>query len=319
MRKSLHGIHHITAISSDPQANVDFYSRTLGLRMVKQTVNYDDPSVYHLYFGDAVGSPGSILTFFPFPDAQSGKVGNGQVGAIGYSISPESIEFWVDRFSRQGIKFSGPFARFGEEVITFGDSDGLPLELVADSNRAGKTWLDSPVPAAHAIKRFSSATLLVSNSGSTAELLTEILGFEKIAEEGNRLRFAAGSSDDRQQIDIVVDPQGRRGIPGPGTVHHIAWRCFDNDQEHWRKAVAKQGFNVTSIIDRNYFHSIYFRENSGVLFEIATDEPGFTVDQSELELGSRLSLPPWLESKRENIVRHLPPLSIGQKPVSQIE
>ncbi len=319
MRKSLHGIHHITAISSDPQANVDFYSRILGLRMVKQTVNYDDPSVYHLYFGDAVGSPGSILTFFPFPDAQAGKVGNGQVGAIGYSISAESIDYWVDRFSRLGIKFAGPFERFGEEIITFSDSDGLPLELVADSNRAGQSWSDSPVPAAHAIKRFSSAALLVSSNGSTAELLTDILGFEKIAEEGNRQRFAAGSSDDRQLIDIVVDPQGRRGIPGPGTVHHIAWRCLDKDQEDWRKTVAKQGYNVTSIIDRNYFHSIYFRENSGILFEIATDEPGFTVDQSELELGSRLSLPPWLESKREDIVRKLPSLSIGTKPVSQIE
>ncbi len=319
MRNNLHGIHHITAISSDPQANVDFYSRTLGLRMVKQTVNYDDPSVYHLYFGDAVGSPGSILTFFPFPDAQSGKVGNGQVGAISYSISPESIEFWVDRFSRQGIEFTGPFARFGEEVITFSDSDGLPSELVADSNRAGKTWPDSPVPAAHAIKRFSSATLLVSDSSSTARLLTDTLGFARVAEEGNRHRFALGNGEGLQLVDIVDDSQARRGIPGPGTVHHIAWRCFDKDQENWRKAVAKQGFNVTSIIDRNYFHSIYFRENSGILFEIATDEPGFTVDQSELELGSRLSLPPWLESKREDIVRKLPSLSIGKSPVSKIE
>lgn len=319
MGKSLHGIHHITAISSDPQANIDFYSKLLGLRLVKQTVNYDDPGVYHLYFGDAVGSPGSILTFFPFPHAQAGKVGNGQVGAIGYSISTDSIDYWVDRFSRHGVDFTGPFGRFGEEVITFNDSDGLPLELVADSNRAGASWSDSPVPSVHAIKRFSASTLLVSNGSPTAALLTNTLGFERIAEEGNRLRFATGIGDDRQVVDIVVDPQGRRGVLGPGTVHHIAWRCFDIEQEDWRKVVAKQGFNVTSIIDRNYFHSIYFRENGGILFEIATDEPGFTVDQSETELGSRLSLPPWLEARREDIERKLPPLSIGKKPVSQIE
>lgn len=309
MRKSLHGVHHITAISSDPQANFDFYTRLLGLRMVKQTINYDDPSVYHLYFGDRVGSPGSILTFFPFPDAKAGKVGNGQVGAIGYSISPDSIEFWAERFSRLGVSFDGPFERFGHEVISFEDTDGLPLELVADSNRSGRDWPSSPIPPTHAIKRFSSTTLLLNSADATERLLTYVLGFEKIAAEGNRIRFAAGSGDDRQLIDIVADPQARRGVPGAGTVHHIAWRCLDVDQESWRKAVESDGHNVTPIIDRNYFHSIYFREPGGVLFEIATDEPGFVVDQTESELGSTLSLPPWLESKRDDIVRQLQPLT----------
>ncbi len=210
MRTGLHGIHHITAISSSSQANLDFYSRLLGLRMVKQTVNFDDPGVYHLYFGDAVGSPGSVLTFFPFPDAQPGKIGNGQVGAIGYSIATQSIDYWIKRFSRLGIKFTGPFDRFGVEVISFSDTDGLPLELVADSNRAGRVWSDSPIPAAHAIKRFSSTTLLVSSGDSTAELLTNVLGFEKTTEYENRSRFATGNGDDRQLVDIVADPQARQ-------------------------------------------------------------------------------------------------------------
>ncbi len=314
MRNSLHGIHHITAISSDPQANFDFYTRILGLRMVKQTINYDDPSVYHLYFGDRVGSPGSILTFFPFPDAQAGKVGNGQVGAIGYSISADSIEFWVERFSRLGISFDGPFKRFDHEVISFKDSDGLPLELIADSNRSGVYWTESSLPSAHAIKRFSSTTLLLNNADPTSSLITDVLGFEMVATEGNRTRFAAGTGEDRQLVDIVANPEARRGVPGPGTVHHIAWRCLDADQADWRKAVEANGYNVTPIIDRNYFHSIYFREKGGILFEVATDEPGFAVDQTESELGSRLSLPPWLESRREDIIRQLPPLTtIGQQ------
>ncbi len=315
MQDSLHGIHHITAISSDPQANIDFYTGLLGLRLIKLTVNYDDPGVYHLYFSDSNGSPGTVLTFFPFPDAMAGSVGNGQVSAIGYSISPASVDFWVDRFSRRGIKFDGPIKRFDDDVISFSDNDGLPLELVADNHVGGNPWTQSSIPPEHAISRFSSTALAVSDAGPTTELLTGILGFEKADTEGNRTRFFAGRGDSRQMIDIIADPRGKRGKPGPGTVHHIAWRCFDSDQESWRKEVARAGYNVTSIIDRNYFHSIYFRERGGVLFEIASDEPGFSVDQQEAELGTRLVLPPWLESKRESIERHLPPLKLAH-PVS---
>ena len=316
MRKSLHGIHHITAISSDPQANFDFYTKLLGLRMVKQTVNYDDPTLYHLYFGDASGSPGSILTFFPFPDTRPGRVGTGQVASIGYSIPAASVDFWVERLSRGSIHFNGPVRRFDQDVISFADSDGLPLELVADSNHSGTTWTDSSVPAEHAIKRFSSATLLVSKSNSIADLLTNVMGFREVGVEANRTRFVAGDGDDRQFVDVVLALQSERGFPGPGTVHHIAWRCLDIDHKKWREIVADSGFSVTPIIDRNYFHSIYFREHGGILFEIASDEPGFLVDQSEYELGSALSLPPWLESKRETIERRLPPLSTARSILS---
>ncbi|MGB5107183.1 MAG: ring-cleaving dioxygenase [Candidatus Zixiibacteriota bacterium] len=316
MQQSLHGIHHITAISSDPQANIEFYTKILGLRMVKLTVNYDDPSVYHLYFGDGVGSPGSILTFFPFPDAQLGKVGNGQVSAIGYSIAPASVEFWAERFSRNGIRFNGPFTRFGEEVISFWDNDGLPLELLADANTCGQPWPGTQVPQQHALKRFSSAALSVAKSESTSRLLSEIMGFEIIGTEGNRKRYAAGEGSHRQFVDVVEDPGARRGIPGPGTVHHIAWRCLMPDHDDWRKKVAEGGYQVTDIIDRNYFHSIYYREHAGILFEIATDEPGFAVDQSESELGTKLVLPPWLERKREAIERRLPPVTLNSQTVS---
>ena len=316
MQEGLHGIHHITAISSDPQANIDFYTKVLGMRMVKLTVNYDDPSVYHLYFGDAAGSPGSILTFFPFPDAQAGKVGNGQVSAIGYSIAPASVEFWAERFSRLGIRFDGPFRRFDHEVISFWDNDGLPLELVADSNRSGKSWRSSPIGSEHELKRFSSAALSVTKDDSTSRLLTDVMGLKLADTDGNRKRYATGDGEHRQWVDIIENPEARRGIPGPGTVHHIAWRCLNADHAGWRKKVAAAGYNVTDIVDRNYFQSIYYREHAGILFEIATDEPGFAVDQRESELGTKLVLPPWLEPKREAIERRLPPVNLNTQTVS---
>lgn len=310
MQSSLHGIHHITAISSDPQSNVDFYTKTLGMRLVKLTVNYDDPGTYHLYFGDSVGSPGSILTFFPFPDAQAGKVGNGQVSAIGYSIAESSVDFWVERFSRLGVKFDGPFRRFNEEVIAFSDTDGLPLELVADLNRSGQIWADSEIPAEHQLKRFSSAALSVATAASTIDLLVSTMGMVRLGNEGLRTRFAVGAGANRQHLDVIEDPMARRGVPGPGTVHHIAWRCYDSDQTAWQERIAGTGLHVTQIVDRNYFHSIYYREYSGILFEIATDEPGFATDQGLPELGTKLVLPPWLEVKREDIERRLPPIKM---------
>lgn len=315
MQKLLHGIHHITAVSSDAQANLDFYSGVLGLRLVKLTVNFDDPTMYHLYFGDKTGSPGSLLTFFPITGAQRGKVGPGQVSAIAFSIPPESIEFWANRLSRHGVAFDGPFQRFGQEVITAYDTDGLPVELVADAQPNPLTWTTATVPAQHSIKRFHSATLHVNKADSTARLL-ELMGFTKSDSEENRARFMTSDGQTTQFADLLSSPDSSRGIPGAGTVHHIAWRCLDSDQEAWREKIADNGFTPTSIIDRKYFHSVYFRERGGILFEIATDSPGMMIDESESTLGTHLKLPPWHEDKRTTIEQRLPALRTRTSPVS---
>ncbi len=310
MTDRLHGIHHITAISSDAQGGIDFYTRVLGLRLVKITVNYDDPATYHLYFGDALGTPGSILTFFPFAGTGAGKIGTGQVSAIAFSIRRTSVPFWAERLSRAGIPFDGPVERFGFATLSFHDHDGLPLELVADDFAIGAVWRTGNVDVDHAITRFHGVTLMLSDYEATANLLANKLGFVAVAAHENRHRFAVGEGNKAQFVDLVVQPGASRGIPGAGTVHHIAWRCLDRDQAAWRSLIAAEGYNVTPIIDRNYFHSIYFREPGGVLFEVATDEPGFTVDQSEAELGTRLALPPWLEPRRESIKMRLSPVKL---------
>ncbi len=310
MADRLHGIHHITAISSDAQGGIDFYTRVLGLRLVKITVNYDDPATYHLYFGDALGTPGSILTFFPFAGAGAGKVGTGQVSAIAFSIRRASVPFWAERLSRAGIAFDGPFERFGYETLSFRDYDGLPLELVADDSAIGAVWRTGSVAAEHAITRFHGVTLRLSEFEATARLLQDKLGFAAGPSNEDRRRFAVGEGNKAQFVDLLVQPGSSRGLPGAGTVHHIAWRCLDRDQAAWRSLIAADGYNVTPIIDRNYFHSIYFREPGGVLFEVATDEPGFTVDQSEAELGTRLALPSWLEPRRESIEMRLSPVKL---------
>ncbi len=309
---AIHGIHHITALASDPQANLDFYAGFLGLRLVKQTVNFDAPDVYHLYYGDEVGRPGTILTFFPFPDAARGKRGTGETSAVAFSIPAGSLEFWVERLAERGIDFSGPLRRFGEEVISFDDIDGMKVELVADpavDEVAG--WQGSAVGARHAIRRFHGVTFTHRDLGGPAAFLTDVMGFARAGEEGNRHRFVAGPDGARAGIDILVDPAAPPARQSAGSVHHIAWRAKD-DQEQlaWRKDLLKAGASPTPVIDRSYFHSIYFREPGGVLFEIATDPPGFAVDETVEALGTHLKLPPWLESERPHIERHLPPITV---------
>jgi glyoxalase family protein len=296
------GIHHVTTLASDPQRNLDFYTGFLGLRLVKQTVNFDAPDVYHLYYGDEIGRPGTILTFFPFPDASRGKKGAGETSAVAFSVPPGALAAWVERLSRQGMPFQGPDSRLGESVISFEDPDGMIVELIEDSTVSGP---------GSAIKRFHGVTITHRDAGPTAALLTDVLGFASAGAEGNRRRYRAGAADEAGTIDILVTPGAPAARQSAGSVHHIAWRARDDEEQlQWRRTLADAGASPTKVLDRCYFHSIYFREPGGVLFEIATDPPGFTVDESASALGSRLRLPPWLEPERALIERHLPPLKL---------
>jgi glyoxalase family protein len=308
------GIHHITAICGDPQRNLDFYSGLLGLRLVKKTVNFDDPGSYHLYYGDGTGSPGTILTFFawmlpPMVSAQA-RQGTGQVTATPFSIPPESLDFWIDRFAGAAVDFQGPEERFGTSVVSLLDPDGLPLELVARAGIAPREqWQSGPVPTKHAIRGFAGATLCLAGYERTARLLTDTLGLHHVGQEGSRFRFRAGEGEGAAMIDLHCQPDGEAGRMGIGAVHHIAWRTpSDEGQREWRRVLAAAGLDVTPVLDRQYFQSIYFREPGGVLFEVATDPPGFTVDEPPARLGTELKLPPWLESRRARIEARLPDL-----------
>ncbi|MDX1687154.1 MAG: ring-cleaving dioxygenase [Candidatus Promineifilaceae bacterium] len=317
MAQEISGIHHITAIASDPQRTLDFYTDVLGLRLVKLTVNFDDPGTYHFYFADAEGQPGTILTFFPWPGARPGQPGNGQVSAVAFSIPPDALDYWQDRLRTHGVSPSAIHQRFEEAVLPLRDPDGLQLELVAHEEAPSlPAWDGGPVPAERAIRGFHHAALWESDAEGTAQLLTETFGFRPVGDHGGRLRFAAQESPGRL-VDVVNRPDGEAGIMGAGAVHHIAWRTPDDEQQQeWRRTLIGLGYGVTPVKDRQYFHSIYFREPGGVLFEIATDPPGFTLDESPDELGTHLKLPPWLEESRSRIEEALPDLSLpsGNEP-----
>ena len=334
MSRIISGIHHITAIAAHPQTCLDFYTQVLGQRLVKLTVNFDDPGTYHLYFGNEAGLPGSILTFFPFPGAHRGTVGNGQVSAITFAVPAGSLEYWADRLRQHHVPAEIIPARFGEHVLRFADPDGLPLELVA-TPRADPTraWQQGTVAAEHAICGFHSATLSEEGYQETAELLADVMGLHFVGNENNRYRYAASTSANAASfaasgaastasnavrgaapgtiVDVLCTPDARFGRPGAGTVHHIAWRAADDAQQIvWREDLVKAGYNVTPVMDRTYFHSIYYREPGGILFEIATDPPGFAVDESRDHLGEHLKLPKWLERDRAEIERTLPALNL---------
>jgi catechol 2,3-dioxygenase-like lactoylglutathione lyase family enzyme len=310
------GIHHITAICGDPQRNVDFHVGVLGLRLVKKTVNFDDPGTYHLYYGDGVGSPGTIMTFFAWilPPLVSGRgrQGTGQIAATPFRIPPASLEFWIDRLVGAGVAFDGPHARFGEDVISLQDPDGLALELVArEGSPPPAPWIHGPVPVEHAIRGFAGATLCLDGYERTADLLTLTMGFAEVGEDGSRFRFRTGSGDDTASVDLLCQPEGERGRMGVGVVHHIAWRARSvEEQLEWRRVLSAAGLDVTPVLDRQYFRSIYYREPGGVLFEIATDPPGFTVDEAAEELGTHLKLPPWLEAQRDRLEARLPEIRV---------
>lgn len=309
---SILGIHHITALARDPQRNVDFYTDTLGLRMVKLTVNFDDPGTYHLYYGDELGRPGTILTFFPWPRSAQGYRGAGQATVTSFRVPPSSLAYWQDRLSEAGVKHEEVATRFGREVLVLYDPDGLKLELVAEEGGAPfEPWSVAPVPAEFAIRGFAGVTLTESDASSTARFLVDVLQFESAGKDGNRLRFKTGKGDGAATIEVEERSDGSPGRIAVGTVHHVAWRvASDGAQQEWREGLSGAGVRVTPVRDRQYFRSIYFHEPGGVLFEIATDPPGFTVDEAPQDLGRSLRLPPWLEPHRGELERTLPPLSL---------
>ncbi len=304
------GIHHITAIASDPKKNFDFYTKVLGLRFVKKTVNFDDPSTYHFYFGDNAGSPGTILTFFPHPDLPKGRAGTGQAVEIVFAVPKISFSFWIDRFHQLGIEYQGPEARFDEKVIRIEDPDGLMLELVGVDNLPDDhLWTTDEIGADVAIRGFHSISLWVDDHEKTAALLTGQLGFKLVGNDGSRYRYAADGEGLGKIVDLRAIPGMWKGAPGAGTIHHVAWRVGDDESElQVRAELAKAGMHLTQVIDRNYFHSVYFREPNGVLFELATDNPGFDIDEPIATLGQDLKLPAQYEQHRAEIAAVLPTL-----------
>ncbi|SFT86713.1 glyoxalase family protein [Actinopolyspora lacussalsi subsp. righensis] len=316
------GLHHVTAIAGNPQRNADFYLRTLGLRMVKTTVNFDDPGTYHLYYGDESGRPGTLMTFFPFHGAPPGKHGNGQATATAFSVPERSMGWWQRHLTAAGVEVGPVQSRDDEETLTFRDPDGLALSLVAHRQPDPRApWDNGIVPPEHGIRGLHSVSLSVDDADATAGMLTG-MGLSLTERQGDRFRFAAGDGGPGTYVDVLVRPGAERGLVAAGTVHHVAWRAPDEStQAAWRSELVESGVSVTSVLDRQYFRSVYFREPGGALLEIATDEPGFTADEPLLELGRALKLPPWLEPSREQIEAALPRLDLPsennpERPVS---
>jgi glyoxalase family protein len=307
------GIHHITAIASEPQRNLDFYTEVLGLRLIKQTINFDDPGSYHFYFGDRTGRPGTIVTFFPWPGARRGTRGVGQVIAIGFAIAAGSIDYWEERLKSEGLTVEKTISRFDEPLLRCLDPDGLLIELIAsDCLDAVDLNFESGVPREFAIRGFNAPTLELQRTGPTEELLITF-GFGLVAEEGRRRRFALDKRSTSTRVDLLDSPEAQFGNISSGTVHHIAFRCADEEEQlHWREKLVDLGLQVTPVIDRQYFHSIYFREPGDILFEIATDGPGFAIDEPVDQLGSSLKLPKRLEPQRKWIEQALPAIELGR-------
>jgi glyoxalase family protein len=313
---NISGLHHVTAIAGDPQPNLDFYVDLLGLRLVKRTVNFDDPGSYHFYFGDAVGTPGTILTFFSWPGARRGVRGSSEVSATAFAIPQGSAGYWLERLKASHVSAERTPKRFGEELLRFADPDGTPIELIESAEGdAVVLWSESPVPAEHAVRGFHSVSLRLRSYEKTAQLITDTFGYRFVEETGTRLRFAApGESGIGKTIDLISAPDVSPAHIAVGSVHHIAFRIpNDEPQRSLREKLINLGYQVSPVMDRTYFHSIYFREPGGVLFEVATDPPGFTKDESVNELGANLRLPPWMEHARPQIEKVLPKITVPGK------
>lgn len=311
MPESVPGIHHVTAICADVQRTVEFYVGVLGLRFIKQTVNFDVPDTYHIYFGDRVGSPGTAMTFFGWPHLPRRPAGTGQVDSVAFAVPEPSLDFWMARLRELRVE-AARGDRMGAGLIGFTDPDGIRLELVGRASDAGwSEWRDGPVPPEHQLRGFFAVSLAIAEAEPSVHFLTETLGFRELAGEGARLRFETGAGGPAAIVDVVVDPDGAKGEEATGTVHHVAWRALDDEHElAWRRTVAEAGVQVTPVIERKYFRSIYFREPGGVLFEIATDGPGFTVDEPAESLGSALQLPAQHEARRESLKVNLPSIAV---------
>lgn len=311
MKNLVWGLHHITAIASDPKRNLDFYTSVLGLRFVKKSVNQDDPGTYHLYYGNETGEPGTALTFFPWAGLRRGRPGKGQSNATAFSIPANALPFWQERLTRLNVRTLPVETRFADQVLPFEDHDGLRLELIATAEADSRVaHVPSDVPAEFAIRGFHSSTLAVEQDAPTLRVLVDVMGYRAVANAGTRTRYAVGTAGPGSYVDVVTDPAIPRGLNGAGTIHHVAFRVPNAAaQVEARQALVGAGVSVSPVIDRAYFKSIYYREPNGILFEIATDDPGFTFDESRESLGSKLSLPPHLEPHRDEIEAALPALS----------
>jgi glyoxalase family protein len=313
------GIHHVTAIASDPQRNLDFYAGVLGLRFVKRTVNFDDPFTYHFYFGDEIGRPGSIMTFFPWPKGRRGRQGNGQVAITAFAVAPRSLGFWIERCIQHGVAYRGPTRRGDEQVLELQDADGLMLQIVshpAADSRPG--WGGARgIAESNAIRGFHSVTLWEEDGNLTEQTLVQTLGFRPVHEHERTRRYAVGDGGPGMIVDVRTTGGFVEGQPGAGTVHHVAWRVHDDAEElAVRQDVVRAGLEPTPVIDRSYFRSVYFREPGGVLFEIATDTPGFATDEHVAELGQALKLPPQYESRRAEIEAVLPRIHLPTRDIA---
>ncbi|MGQ0569721.1 MAG: ring-cleaving dioxygenase [Armatimonadota bacterium] len=309
--RELLGIHHVTAIAGDPQENADFYVGVLGLRLVKKTVNQDDPTTYHLFYADAVGHPGTDLTFFPWPGARHGKEGPGQTVSVALAIPAAALSYWTTRLKANHIPFVGPSRRFDEDVIVFSDPHAMPVELIAgpgtEHRELWTAWESGPVPPEFAIRGIHGVTIKEAQADPTRAFLIETLGFRPAGDAEGRLRFTTGRGGSGAILDLLPTPGEDRGQVAVGSIHHVAWRTPDAaQQQRWWERIGTRGLSVSPIIDRFWFSSIYFSEPGGALFEIATDGPGFTRDERPEDLGDRLILPVWLEPRRAQIERALP-------------
>jgi glyoxalase family protein len=317
---NLHGIHHVTAVTGRAADNLTFYTQVLGMRLVKKTVNQDDISAYHLFYGDAAGHPGTELTFFDWPQAIQHRPGAGTVAATGLRVPGTALDWWAARLAAHGVMGEAIAQRAGRQSLAFSDPEGQRLQLIDDGEAAGTPWAGSPVPPEMAIRGLGAVTLTVAQLEPTEYTLTEVMGFQKIAdyaapEDGKTvLVYSAGDGGPGAEVHVAVRPDAPYGAVGIGGVHHVAFRTPDDEQHHeWQKRLVAAGLRPTPVIDRYYFRSLYFREPGGVLFEIATDGPGFATDEDAAHLGERLALPPFLEPRRAAIEANLRPLPSIQR------
>lgn len=310
MEHKILGLHHITAIAGNAKVNYDFYTRVLGLRLIKKTVNFDDPKTYHLYYGDETGSAGTILTFFPWEGIVKGRRGARQATEIGYSVPEGSLDFWQERLEKNNVIYNKQAEKFGEQYLTFLDPDGLKFELTVAKNKDNrKPWLTTEISAENAILGFHNVTITSNKIEKTAEVLTEVFGYTLSEKQVNRSRYVTDTVEQANIIDLVEAPGEIAGHVAGGSVHHVAFRVKDEESlMYYRGKIAALGLNITEKIDRNYFYSLYFREPGGVLFELATENPGFMVDEPQDELGTHLKLPLQYESKRSELESILPKL-----------